>query len=72
MILQFLSPRGPTPAMEIVDALPLSQPACSRHLSELLKAGLLKSRTRGSQVLYRLDPKALERFCRTMSKTLHP
>jgi DNA-binding transcriptional ArsR family regulator len=71
-ILRQLSGRGELPCMEIVAALPLSQPACSRHINELRKAGLLKSRTRGSNVFFRIDESALKRFCQVMGQTLHP
>jgi DNA-binding transcriptional ArsR family regulator len=71
-ILRQLAARGEMPCMEIVGALPLSQPACSRHINELRKAGLLKSRARGNNVFFRLDETALKRFCETMNRTLHP
>lgn len=71
-ILQHLAGRGDVPCMDIVAAVPLSQPACSRHINELRKAGLLKSRTRGSNVFFKIDESALEQFCRSMNKALHP
>ena len=71
-ILRFLAGKGEVPCMDIVAALPLSQPACSRHVNELRKAGLLKSRSRGNSVLFRLDETALARFCQAMNQTLHP
>jgi predicted RNA binding protein YcfA (HicA-like mRNA interferase family) len=37
----------------------------------LRKAGLLKSRTRGSHVYFKLDEAALKRFCQAMNRTLH-
>ena len=40
-ILQHLAGRGEVPCMDIVAAVPLSQPACSRHINDLRKAGLL-------------------------------
>lgn len=58
--------------MDIVAALPLSQPACSRHINELRKAGLLKSRTHRSNVMFQLDEAALARFCKSMNLALHP
>ncbi len=70
-ILQFLGGRREAAALEIVDRLPLSQPACSRHLSELVKAGLLRARVSGSNVYYRLQRGVLDRFCRSMAATLH-
>ena len=71
-ILRFMADKGEVPCMEIVEALPLSQPACSRHINELKKAGLLKSRERGNQILFQLDHSALNRFCQGMNETLHP
>lgn len=71
-ILRFLASREEAPSLEIVASLPLSQPACSRHLSELVKAGLLSSRPDGNHVFYRLERKSLSRFCEAMSATLHP
>ncbi len=71
-ILRFLAGRGEVPCMEIVAALPLSQPACSRHVNELRKAGLLKSRVSGSNVLFELDESALNHFCQGMNQALHP
>lgn len=70
-ILQLLENRKEAASMDIVAALPLSQPACSRHLSELVKVGLLRSRSAGNRVFYGLEPKALGSFCRAMSDTLH-
>jgi DNA-binding transcriptional ArsR family regulator len=71
-ILRHLAGKGELACMEIVAALPLSQPACSRHINELYKAGLLKARARGSHVFYRLDESVLRRFCQTMNQALHP
>lgn len=71
-ILRYLAGKREVPCMAIVAALPLSQPACSRHINELRKAGLLKSRTRGSNVFFRIDESAMAGFCRAMNKTLHP
>jgi len=71
-ILQYLAGKGEVACMDIVAALPLSQPACSRHINELRKAGLLKSRVRGNHVFFKIDESALSRFCQAMSQTLHP
>jgi DNA-binding transcriptional ArsR family regulator len=71
-ILQFLATRGEVACMEIVASVPLSQPACSRHINELKKAGLLKSRARGSNVYFKIDHAALTRFCTEMNRALHP
>jgi ArsR family transcriptional regulator len=71
-ILRYLAGKGEVPCMDIVAALPLSQPACSRHINELRKAGILKSRAQGSQVLYQIDESVLTGFCKSMSEILHP
>jgi ArsR family transcriptional regulator len=71
-ILRYLAGKGEVPCMDIVAALPLSQPACSRHINELRKAGLLKSRTHRSNVMFQLDEAALARFCKSMNLALHP
>jgi DNA-binding transcriptional ArsR family regulator len=71
-ILRQLAGGKEVACMQLVAGLPLSQPACSRHINELLKSGLLKSRTRGNHVFFRLDESALRRFCDSMNKTLHP
>lgn len=72
MILQYLSGKGELACMSIVNALPLSQPACSRHINELRKAGILKSRTRSNNVFFRIDESTLNQFCHEMKKTLQP
>lgn len=71
-ILRYLAGKGEVPCMDIVAALPLSQPASSRHVNELRKAGLLKSRSSGSKVFFRINESALSRFCLAMNQTLHP
>lgn len=70
-ILRHLAGKGEVACMDIVAALPLSQPACSRHVNELRKAGLLKSRARGSNVFFRIDETVLAGFCLAMKATLH-
>jgi len=70
-ILRFLAGKNEIPCMDIVAALPLSQPSCSRHITTLHRVGLLKSRIKGNQVLYKLDVVALRQFCAAMNKALH-
>ena len=71
-ILRHLAGKSEVPCMEIVASLPLSQPACSRHINELRKSGLLKSRAHGTQVLFSLDDSAMRLFCQGMNEALHP
>src|ERR1035437_2134283 len=71
-IITFLHKRGECPCMEIVDSLPLSQPACSRHVNALRKVGLLRAKIRGSVILYSLDHTKIQRFCDAFGTTLNP
>ena len=71
-ILRHLAVGGEQPCMAVVRELPLSQPACSRHINELLRVGLLESRAEGTQILFRIRKQALNAFCTMMSQTLHP
>lgn len=71
-ILRYLAVIGEQPCMGIVNELPLSQPACSRHINELLRVGLLESRPVGTQILFRVRKQALNNFCNLMNETLHP
>lgn len=70
-ILRHLAVTGEQPCMAIVSNLPLSQPACSRHINELLRVGLLESRAAGTQILFRIRKQSLTTFCTMMSQTLH-
>ncbi len=70
-ILQFLADKGEVACLDIVAAVPLSQPACSRHIAELVKVGLLAARPDRSRIYYRLERAALQSFCKAMSATLH-
>lgn len=71
-ILRHLSRTGEQPCMAIVEKLPLSQPACSRHINGLLRVGLLESRSVRTQILFRVSKQALKSFCSMMNQTLHP
>jgi DNA-binding transcriptional ArsR family regulator len=45
---------GERPVSELVDRLPLSQPAVSKHLRILKEAGLVEARAEAQRRLYRL------------------
>jgi DNA-binding transcriptional ArsR family regulator len=53
-ILDLLRER-PRPVGELVDALPLSQPAVSKHLRVLRDAGLVAARVDGPRRIYSVD-----------------
>jgi DNA-binding transcriptional ArsR family regulator len=71
-ILRLLDRRGELPCMEVVAALPLSQPACSRHVAELRKAGLLRAREDGSRILLSLERQRMNQFCKSFGSALSP
>ncbi len=48
---------------EIVDALHVSKPTVSHHLSILKEAGLVNSRREGKQVFYALNQKQIAAAC---------
>ena len=50
---------GERAAGDLVDALPVSQPTVSRHLSVLREAGLVRMRKDANRRLYSLDPRPL-------------
>ncbi len=60
-IVLFVAQR-PRAAGEIVALFPVSQPAVSRHLHVLRRCGLLRSRRRGRERIYRVDPEAARRL----------
>jgi len=71
-ILSLLDRRGELACMEVVGALPLSQPACSRHIAELRRAGLVKAREDGSRIFLSLERGQLNRFCKAIGSKLEP
>ena len=72
LILRHVAEAGELACMAIVAALPLSQPACSRHINELKRAGLLTSREVGTRILFQINRAALDGFCHAMNEALHP
>lgn len=71
-ILRQLAGKGEVACMDVVGSLPLSQPSGSRHMAELRKAGLVRTREDGKHVWCSLDEAALAKFCQQMSLALHP
>jgi len=67
-IIRYLNENGPSNCTPIIEALPLSQPAVSRHLKELREAGLLLSETCGKTVCYQINPIRMQKFCEVMSR----
>jgi len=57
---------------EIVDALEVSQPTVSHHLSLLRAASLVNVRREGKQVYYTLNQGRLAEGCCTLAETFAP
>ena len=55
---------------EIMEALPVSQPAVSHHLRILRQAGLINDRRQGKWVFYSLNPEAVESAASLLDKML--
>ena len=67
-IIRYLNENGPSNCNPIIDALPLSQPAVSRHLKELKECGLLDSDCCGTSVCYRVNSIQMQKFCEVISR----
>ena len=59
MAIMTLLREGERPAGDFVDALPISQPAVSKHLSVLREAGLVTVRKDAQRRLYSVNPAPL-------------
>ncbi len=57
---------------EIVDALDVSQPTVSHHLSLLRSAGLVSVRREGKQVFYTLNQSRMAEGCCTLAEAFAP
>jgi len=69
-VVSILLTQGETAAMDLVRALPLSQPACSRHLAALKRAGLVRVRENGAQVHYSLNKGHVRALVQAFQKAL--
>lgn len=55
-IVNLIQSRGELSVTDVVSHFRLTQPTISYHLAELGKSGILKSVTKGRQVIYRINP----------------
>ena len=54
-----LAEEGGTCACDFADIFHVSQPTVSQHLKVLREAGLVRTKRRGTQICYSLDPDAV-------------
>lgn len=71
-LLKYLLDHPDSRCTEIVNAIPLSQPSCSRHLAELRKANLVTATEHGNEVRYSLKKERIQHFCNAFHSTLNP
>jgi len=71
-LLKYLLDYPDSRCTEIVNAMPLSQPSCSRHLAELRKANLVTATEHGNEVRYSLKKERIQHFCDAFHTTLNP
>ena len=71
-LLKYLVDHPGSRCTELVNAMPLSQPSCSRHLGELRKANLVVATQHGNEVHYELKTDRIQRFCDAFHTTLNP
>ena len=71
-LLKYLLDHPDSRCTEIVNAMPLSQPSCSRHLAELRKANLVIASQHGNEVHYTLKTDRIKSFCDSFRNTLNP
>lgn len=71
-LLMHLLERGECRCTDLVDAMPLSQPSCSRHLAELRKANLVEATPHGNEVRYRIKTDRIQYFCNAFHGNLNP
>jgi len=55
---------------ELMEALPVSQPAVSHHLRILRQAGLITDRRQGKWIFYSLSPEAIESTAQLLDRML--
>jgi ArsR family transcriptional regulator, arsenate/arsenite/antimonite-responsive transcriptional repressor len=61
-----------TCACDFADAFHVSQPTVSQHLKVLREAGLVRTKRRGTQICYSLDPDALAELGGLLSGLARP
>ncbi len=71
-LLRYLLENPNCRCSELVSTLPLSQPSCSRHLSELRKANLVIATQQSNEVRYELNSERIGQFCDIFRNALHP
>jgi DNA-binding transcriptional ArsR family regulator len=67
-VLDVLAARGEASATVIAGELPVSRPAVVKHLGVLDRAGLVRSRQAGREVLFSVRPEPLDSAARWLAR----
>jgi ArsR family transcriptional regulator len=70
-ILRRLAQAPETCACDFTDVFAVSQPTISQHLKVLREAGLVRTRRRGTQICYSIEPAGIVRL-HDLLDALHP
>jgi DNA-binding transcriptional ArsR family regulator len=71
-LLKYLLAHPGCRCSDLVESVPLSQPSCSRHLTELRKAGLVTSVSHRNEVRCSLNHERVAKFCDAFQCNLKP
>lgn len=70
-ILRLLRENGTLNNGQIVEQMPLAQATVSKHLSDLIRAGLVSTQSEGTRVFYSISADAVDEFCKLFCKEVH-
>lgn len=70
-IMRRLAQEPETCACDFTDVFAVAQPTISQHLKVLRDAGLVRTRRRGTQICYSIQPESIVRL-HDLLNTLHP
>ena len=70
-IVRLLREHGTLNNGQIVQELPLAQATVSKHLSDLIRAGLVVAKADGTRVYYSVDKVAVKEYCGLFCQEVH-
>ena len=68
LIIELIAKKGQLSASEISTQFPISPQAISQHLKILRESGILEMEKNAQQRIYRLNPKAIDKFSQWLKK----
>lgn len=64
--------KGPSSVGELAEQLPITRPAVSQHLRLLKDCGLVRSESRGTRHIYRIDPDGVLALIEYLDRAVSP